>query len=195
MATELWLLEIHGRMKQDYNQVGLHFELDGAQVGDQLTDGTALINGFVLNAQLNYLAICSDDYEIERFVAGRTKPKLGPLVSSVYQEGAAPGTVDAAVVSNSFCPAVRLIPPLNTQSAGHIFLPAVPTTFVIGNAVQAAYVSAVATFMNGIIAGFVNNGRTCKSAIYSRKTDTYALTSAFNISPSFGFQRRRSRPF
>jgi len=195
MATELWELQIHGRAANDYNQVNLHFE------GDNLTSGNSLINGDDLIAAWRseieslWLALLPGSYQVDRYIAHRTKPAKSPQCSRVLGDTIVVGTLGETFVSNAFCPVIRLVPTLGFQTGGKIFLPCLSEDAVTGNAFTAGFFSNLNDFMNGIMTPFSTTAITWASAIYSRQTDTYSLTTTFNAPTSFGYIRKRAKPF
>jgi len=195
MAIELWELQIHGRAANDYNQVNLHFEGDNLTAGNSLINGDDLINSFRADIEDLWLALMPGSYELDRYISHRTKPAKSPECSEVLTDGAQVGTLGETFVSNAFCPVIRLIPTLGFQTGGKIFLPCLSDEAVEGNAFTAGFFSNVNDFMNGIMTPFGATSILWSSAIYSRKTDTYSLTSTFNLPTSFGYMRQRAKPY
>ena len=195
MAIECWCLEIHGRANQDYNQVNSHWQLDVTSSLDLLVNGDALIEGWKSNLEAAWLDLMSEAYQIERLLAYRVKPAGSPQSSFVYQDGDAEGTGGTSFAANGLCPSIRLIPPINTISAGKIFLPCVPIEFIVDNQLAGGYDTAIEDYMDLTITGFSEGPITANAAIYSRKNDSFTLVVGYTLSPVYGFQRRRQRPF
>jgi hypothetical protein len=195
MANECYLLEICGRQDQEFNMVTMHFAGTGLTADDTLASGASLIESWNIAVYDAWLACLPDSYNLQYLSARRVKPKGSAMSRYVYPDDTNTGTLGSVCVSNSVCPAVRLIPPMGFPSAGRVFMPSVGAAQIQGNVYAAGYAGAINALFGTMIVDFSSGGGiTWQLAIYSRKTDSYANVTSFDQSAIIGFQRRRARP-
>lgn len=91
----------------------------------------------------------------------------GPTFTKVLADG---GLGDGASVSNSLGPNIALIPQAAPWRAGHIYLPGMPSSALIGDVFQAAFITLVEAFQSAIGAAVPVFSTTFVQVIYDRVT-------------------------
>jgi len=193
MATEYYLLSIHGVVDVQEMTSTFVMRSDGVTAGDTLTNGTDLIDAWISNALGPWLDIHSEDYQIRRITARRINPSGSAVASMAFQVAEHVGQVTSPASAMQLAPCVRLIPGTLGSTAGKVFLPSPPANQVNNNAYDSGYVANVGTYLDTLIAGISETWEWTLS-IHHRKTDTFSACVGYNLSPRFGFQGRRRYP-
>jgi len=194
MATELYVLEIHGTHTSEYWQNNLYFEGDNLSAGDVIVNARDLISNWLNNAETPWLDMLPESVAMERLVARRVDVAGGISIVHQYIYNNTVGNEGGTASAQQLCPVVRLIPPLGVKSAGRFFLPAIAETHIANNTPTAPWVGNLAILMNIMIGGMSDGAITWTQAIYSRKLNQYHKAMDFDTSPIIGWQSRRRKP-
>jgi len=194
MATELYLLEIHGTHTSEFWQCNLYFEGDNLSAGDVIVNARDLVSNWLNNAETQWLDMIPETCTMERLVARRVDVGGGISIVHQYLYGNVIGNATGGSSGYQLCPIVRLIPPNGVKSAGRFFLPAISESDINDNTVDAGWVTRLAALMNTMIGGMSDGAITWTQAIYSRKLNQYHKAMDFDTSPIIGWQSRRRRP-
>lgn len=193
MATEHYLLSIQGAVQGVENTCGLYFRTNDAVANDTLNNGKDLIEAWQNDIRDLWLDCCPDSYQLNRLIARRVLPVGSAQAFSRYQTGEFPGDMTGQASALQNCPAVRLIPDTLGATAGRIFMPSPAISALNSNAYSAGYVTAVTNLFDTMQATIANVFN-WTLAVHHAKTDTFSLCIGHNLSPRFGFQRRRTVP-
>jgi hypothetical protein len=193
MATDYYELRVQGLHQTEYNECVMHFEGTNLTAADYLDNAKDLCESFDAALVGLWMALFPTSYELLRLTARKASPGGGAAYTVPYPIGTNVGTVAGGAASQQLCPVVRLIPPMGIKTAGKIFLPCIAESQIAANVVNSTWLANVAALMSPMVTGFNNSSITWKSAIYSRKNGTFALTVAYDTSPIVGFQRKRQR--
>lgn len=194
MPDELHRVEWRGNLGGQYRDNVMHFRITGA------TNDTPFLNSNALIAFLNstikplFLACLPTDYYLDSIFARRLAPTTGQYAAYDAEPFSQQGTRGVNAVSESLCPCITLIPPMDIKSAGKIFMPAVDKGDYNLNVPLAGYVTVINTLMSALVTGGSVAGGTATLCIFSRKTNTTSVIAAYHLSPVIGYQRRRARP-
>lgn len=194
MADELYLLKIHGNHAGQHNEMGLYCHGSNLTLGEVYDNAIDLLNSFETQGLPEFLDLMPASYHCERISARRVVPAGGVEAVKQYQDGQFPGTIAGGAASNQLCPAIRLIPPMGTKSAGRMFLPAIAESSITSNVPTSGWVTQVGSFISAIISNFGQASIIWLVAVYSTKLGTYVNAVTHDISPTVGFQSRRNRP-
>jgi len=190
MATELYLLEIHGTHTSEYWQNNLYFEGDNLAAGDVIVNARDLLSNWLNNAESGWIDMLPSSVAMERLVARRVDVAGGISIVHQYIYNNTVGNVDGNASSQQLCPVVRLIPPNGVKSASRFFLPAIAEDDISNNSPSAGWVTRLATLMNVMIGGMSDGSITWTQAIYSRKLNQYHKAMDFDTSPIIDYASR-----
>ncbi len=194
MASELYLLEVHGVHAGEYTQNNLYFKGNNLNAGDVIVNARDLLSNWNNNAQGLWNNLLPATYQTTRVTARRIDVAGGITIVDQFQAGQQPGNVSGGASSEQLCPIIRLIPPNGVKSAGRFFLPAMPESMIGNNTPTAGWSTAVANLMGVLITGMNDGSIEWFIAVYSRKLNQYHEASDFDTSPIIGWQMRRKRP-
>jgi len=195
MAKELYRLTLSGNHTSEYWQNDLFFEGDNLSAGDVIHNAKDLLSNFLNNAMGPYLDLLPSTVYLNRIVTCRQDVAGGVQIVHQFDYQGAQGTISGEASSQQLCPIVRLIPPMNTKSAGRFFLPAAAEQEFEANAPTSTWLVLLSAFMNILLSGMSDGAITWTLAIYSRKNQSYTIAQDYDTSPIIGWQRRRQRPF
>jgi hypothetical protein len=194
MATEPYACDVMFVGGEQEGEVSFHFKLAGVTTSDTIGAGQALVEIFVDNFLPLLLDLLPTNYSVVRIIARRLLPIGSAYIKEMFNRGTQPGTVSGGAAAGQVCPAVRLVPAMGGTSINRFFLPVAPAAYVIDNAYNGTYVTAVAALVNGMISGASSSGITATLAVWSPKHQTVNDVAAHNLSAAIGFQRRRIIP-
>jgi len=193
MATEYYLLSIHGVADVQEMTSTFVMKSDDVVANDTLNNGLDLINSWVDGAQDDWLVFQSDFYQIRRLTARRISPSGSAVATRAFQADEIVGQNAAEPSALQLAPCVRLIPGTLGSTAGKVFLPTPPSSEINNNNYGGTYVSDVAVLI-GDLTGGISTTYNWTLAIHHRKTNTFSDCVGHNLSPRFGFQGRRRYP-
>lgn len=194
MATEPYALDVKFVGGEQEGECTFHFKLAGVSTSDTLAAGEALLEIFINNFLPLLLDLIPSNYSVVRLIARRLLPIGSAYVKELFNRGAQAGTLAGGATPGQVCPAVRLVPAMGGTSINRFFMPVAPATKVIDNTYNATYVTAMATFVNAMIAGASDSGITGTLCVFSPKTGSVSDVASHNLSAAIGFQRRRIIP-
>jgi len=191
VASETWELRITGYTGPEPNQSVQHFKGDNIAVSDTVNVGYDLINAWIANVKPKWLAMLPIDYYLDTLEARRVDPKLSAVAHHQYGFRSTPGTFGTHSQASQTNPCLTLIPPMGIKSAGKIFLPGCPKTFVVNSVFSAGAHTALNNWFNVVKVNFGLTTITWIQAIYSKKTNITSTVQLAQFSPVVGFQERR----
>lgn len=194
MATETYQLTIEGVDQASYRSTNLHFKGVGAATGDTVAGAESLIAGFIAAAETAWLNTLPASYTLMLYSARRVNPPSSATRTTAFGYGSKQGNRGSNAIGQQTCPSVFLVPTMGVKSGGKIFWPAIAAGDIAQSTYNAAWVTAVNTWMGIVRTGFTNAGITWTLAIYSRKTASASDVANFSFSPLIGFISRRRRP-
>lgn len=194
MATELYRLKISYNHNSEFCENVIFFIGENLSAGDVIHNAKDLISNFNNNGLTPLLDLLPNTVYLDRLTCCRQDVAGGIEVVFQYDWQANQGSVSGNASSMQLCPIIRLIPPINTKSAGRFFLPAIGESDINANIVQAGWLSRAATMMSIFLAGMNDGSITWTIAIYSRKNTSFVKAIDWDTSPIVGWQNRRRRP-
>jgi hypothetical protein len=194
MATEVYECRLNGIHQTQWCQNVLHFQGVGTDPTDPFAGAQSLCDGVVANLKSPWLGMLPITYTFMSIQTRRISAKPSITRFKSYLFGTEFGGRGSLGESYQLCPSLFLVPTMGAKSGGKIFLPAVAQADIISNALQTAYKTAIQSFITALIAGFTQAGITWASGVWSKKTRTFSATTAAQISPLLGYQKRRRAP-
>lgn len=194
MATEIYELVLAASTGLETLENVMHFVGGNLTADHTIDNAKSLCDSFNTNVLPTWMNLFPDNYILKRITARRATPKPSGTATIEYPQATQIGQFGSGQLSNQLCPVLFLVPGMGFKTGGKIFLPCVPNTAIVNNSYTGGYVTLMAAFVGAILANFGVSGKTWQSAIYSRKLATYSITVGINLSPRFGFQKRRRSP-
>src|SRR5215471_853847 len=172
MATEVYTLKIEGYLANQYRANVMHFLGTGVDTNDTRHAALDCVSMFNTHLLLPWLAMLPGTYEVLSLYSRRTRLKPSAFSRLVYFPGTQPGTRGSQSTAQQTNPMIFMVPMMGFQSGGKLFLPAVSQGDLINNQYQAAFITAVQTFMAAAIGGNAGPSYTWKLQVYSHKLGT-----------------------
>jgi hypothetical protein len=194
MSTECYELKVWTVGGEQEAMNTLHFKVDNGGSTNTLDIGKVLIQIFEDNWLDLFLALLPSQYSVVRLIARRVLPVASAEAKRWYNRAIKNGLLGTTAAPGNVCPAVRLVPAMGGTAINRFFIPAVASTMLIDNAIQATLQTNLDTLIGAMQAGASDSGMTASLSVYSKKNGNQVDVASWNFSGVVGFQRRRIIP-
>jgi hypothetical protein len=198
MASDVHQLNIVASIYDEYCENVLFFENDVDSSPTPEDDAEDLINAFISNIAVAWLACLSSDYALGGYKAKRVNSTGGPTYVSPVSV-ATPGTIGSTVsctsvgplVTGNYYDALATAPRWRTT---RIFLPGAPGALLVENEWQGVIPAHVASLIGLLVEPFMGVINTWTYVGWSRTHSVAYPIVGMELSFLVGTQRRRLHP-
>lgn len=172
----------------------IHLQANGAPASaNPFTTSNILLSAFKTTLETDILQCLCGDTSVDAYTAKRITNSGGP--TAVLVGGGTGGVVGnslSMLVAANLC----LLPdnPPFARKEGHIFMPAIPDSFVDADELQAGAFTAYNQFLGDLYNGLLADGATWYPVIFDRNTKAAGVTSTFVVRKNVSGHKKRVRP-